>query len=114
MKQLSQDGASMFFLEGKYKNTGGGGYWRKKFNQGRKSPDTGAPGDKFSLVENILKAYHKNSVSIEREDVFSMLAKLFVDLELIAYHSKTAPGTNRLKSTKRMMNYVHNVLIPLR
>ena len=104
-KQLNQNNASMFWLKKDFKDTGGGQYWRKKFDQNDK---------KKSLIENILKEYVKNSVDIDKEEVFNMLSKIVVDLELIPYHSKKCRKTKavkELKSVKNMLDYVHNDLI---
>ncbi|MBQ8280923.1 MAG: hypothetical protein IJZ25_00800 [Lachnospiraceae bacterium] len=109
MKQLKQEDPSMFWLKKEYENTGGGKYWRKKFDQQNKN---------FSLVESILKEYRKNKimvhgVDITKEDVFMMLSKIVVDLELIPYHSEKGPKFQyKLDSAKKMMDYVHKELIP--
>ncbi len=109
LSQLSQTKPSMFWLEKKYKNTGGGRWWRKKF--GQKDPHR-------SLVKAIVNGYaaegeSKKSIIVSEEDIFLMLSKLVVDLELIPYHSKRRPrNINNLHSVETIRNYVHNDLIP--
>lgn len=104
LEKLQQKDASFFWLTEKYAKTGGGKWWRKKFNQKDK---------KKSLVANIIKGYADNNVHITEEDVFSLLSKLVVDLELIPYHSKIKPTQiQQLSSTINQLDFVHNYLVP--
>ena len=106
LNQISQVNASMFWLKDEYKNTDGGKYWRRVFNQKN-------PKDK-SLVANIQKSYMKNDIVLSEDDIFTMLSRIVVDLELFPYHSKNQPNNTilRIQSVSEILNYVHNELIP--
>lgn len=106
LNQISQVNASMFWLKEKYKNTGGGKYWRNVFDQ--KSPKG------KSLVINIQNSYCKEGIKLSKEEVFSMLSRIVVDLELFPYHSKRQPKDKdmQIQSVDEMMNYIHDDLIP--
>lgn len=104
LEKLQQKDASFFWLTKEYAETGGGRWWRKKFNQKDK---------KKSLVANTIKRYAEKSIHITEQDVFSLLSKLVVDLELIPYHSKIKPTQiQQLSSTKKQLDFVHKYLVP--
>ena len=109
MIQFSQRNASMFFLGNDYNGTDGSIWWKSRFNQ--KDPNK-------SLVMNVLRRYQNNGVAVDIADIYAMLSRIVVALELFPYHSGTMnwramQGCEQENgSVYRMRSFVHNELIP--
>lgn len=102
--QLKQENATMFWLKKELEGTGGGKWWQRRFDQGDQSR---------SMVNNIRLAYAQNGIIIGKHDVFDMLSRVVVALELFPYHSKEMQwGALEQKSVEEMRSFVHKELIP--
>ena len=110
LKQLDPDeqNKTLFWLTGDENDGGGFKWWQSKLNQ--KSPNKNI---NLSFVQEIIDRYKKNGITVYEKDVFIMLSNIMAAVELFPYHSKSFKYRllNDCKSTERIRNYVHDVLI---